>query len=850
MKRLSLVVLIALGMTLMLSANAYGISDIITSQRIYPEIVSIDDNFTFCVLINKDNPCLENTINITYYYYDFSNPSEYQEGELYPLKEYIGRYHFSIGNIPETQTWCTIATAKYYYSFLTQFTCVDNLNEQHYDSTYDYIMSDHIFINTTSKFETERIYGKHVNESLEISVFLDDSSGMNINYTIYNITLGLPYKSETELTKSEGQFKYDFIIPPSVPYGFIEFKASGNGNYGGKFISFAAIPYTAKIYVDEDEVTMGNTIDIALDIALDYGEIKNTVTEITLPNGTKQNINLNHVNTSAKFKIDMQPGNYTIISTIEHSTWEKEKIDNIFNVNEYRLEIDRGVSVYEQADTVKITVGVIDSKNEIVTLTNVDIKIEVPNGGGKNYDEDDTTLVNNYNVVEYIIADDAELGDYTITVDATDEHGLKYSGSETFIVNERDSILEFTLSPDSFYKDIHSFDEVQKQFTIENTGTDTITEIEIDMEVEEFSEFVKLEKKNISLPLEPEDATTFKLIITPDHEDAGRVENGIYPVEMIVTIRNVHKTINVTINVSLTTEISILNESIISDALIDEEHKIYVNIENTGVIPLKQISVSLSGDLAEYESEINNKDELDPNSMDKITINLKPISKEGIYEGVIEIVAQDVAPIELEITLKISKDIKDDIRNLENERMELFDRWSNVDDASKISESIKEDLDELQADINDMDGKYKDGKYTEAKSLLTKIQNKAYEIDEALIKMEATSTICGNFVCDEGEDCNNCYLDCNDYLKCDDNQAKSCNSDDICNPTEDCTCEDCKETDYCSETDDNSNTDTGNRGSTLIIIVVIIAVVIIVVVVATSIVPDDFVEPEHSETYR
>ncbi len=814
MKKLLAVIVITLT-ALMLMSQAHGL-ELIESQRFYPKYVTVGDDFTICVQI-KDNTCQENTIEATYIY-------DMIEGDLFPLQQYIEKYHFNADDLEDTSVWCGKAVGKEEQRVDIRFQCRDHLDQFHMDTNNDDISYGYIHVNLTSKFENERLFGKHVGEILELEAYLQDSDDMDIYYSVYNVTKGIvPFIAEEKMQKIEGQYKANLTIPYDSPYGFIEFRTDYlyYWKFGGKFIPYAAIPYKSEISVDGN-TTMGSTIDLAFGIAVEYGKINSVSTEITLPNWTVQKIYLDHVNTSASYTIPMLPGNYTIESIVDHTTLDGRKTIKNFYVKPYELDIDSGIKVYEQGDTITIKVGVIDSNNTAVNLTDVLVYIQRGYFYFKRYDDEDMSLENRYYKLTHKIEENDTTGEYIVYVGARDEYGLEYYGNKSFTVNKRTRKIEFTLTPPTYNKEIESMNETSYRFTIKNTGTLIMNKININIESLEQDQYIEVKRDNLTEPLKPGNSTTFRVIIRPDED----MENKLYRKNISVTSGKTTEKITVVLDVSLTAEMMILNKTIVTEVLKNKEHKIRITIENAGTRSLTGITASLTGSLKEYVNEITPPQEIVPNSRGYIIISFKPIENENSYNAEVEMGGDNVTSAKAEIKLDVVEDFGSDIDTVDNKRIILVGRLEKLTNTGATGTGIvDQDLTDLQVDISDMRSMYLNGQYSEAKSMLASIQSKADGIDEELTELESSETKCGNGICDSDEDYFTCPADCGE-------SEEGCDYDGECDwDTEDCDCEDCEDEDDCIE--------NGGGGSPILIILVIIIVVIIVAVVATSVVPDD-----------
>ena len=827
MKKIPIVLFIACITALTLLSTAYSIF-IIESQRTYPEVPTVDDDFAFCVQIKKDHPCMENTIQTTYLY-------GLEEGELYPLKEYINRYHFKLDELPQTYIWCGKVTSTNQSGIGTNFTCLDTLNNPRSDYHWNYISNGNIYIYMTSSFENELIFGKDIGEQIEIVTYLEVAGDFDMYYTAYNVSGGIiPFIVREEMTKIEGQYRVNFTIPAESPYGFIVLEVENDFDKGGKFLSYAARPYSSEITVDGDAI-MGKTIDIGLEIDIEYGTVNNVNTIVILPNGTEEVIYLDHINISTEYTIPMRPGNYTIESTINHTIQDDKKTIENFYVKEYELDIDSGIKVYEQEDRITIKVGVINSDDSPIDMEIDSICIgHVEDDDEDCFEDSDMIIENKYYKLVYVVGENAETGEYSVRVSATDEYNLEYTGNESFTVQEKDETLQFRVYPSIFYKKINSMTRSETKYTITNTGTATIEDIIITIDSGELSDYITINKINFMTTVQPGNSTTFKVIIQPDDDMENKLYYGNVSIESDGEIHKIH----VTLDVSLTAEMSLVNKTIEVEALKDKEKNIYVVIENAGTLPLKNITASLTGDLKEYEDKIEPPYEIIPGKRKNIEITLNPISKTGIYKGELEINAVNASGI-VEITVEVIEDFKDKIDDVDGKRKTMNMQLSV---SSGDTRSIEEDLIDLQTDITEMRSYYNNGQYKEAKSMLTGIQSRAERINTALEQLESTEDECGDGVCDDSETCTSCHEDCKNEPECIDTvDDDECDYDDVCDwdDGEGCTCDDCEYEDDCMEDEPN-----GDGGSPILIIIVLIVVVVIVAVIATSVVPDDKVESE------
>ena len=256
-KILSLVFAVGFVLQMMLFSTAYGLTGIIESSRIYPSHITANDKFKVCAQIDKNNPCIKDTIYVSYDY-------GIQTGYMYELMDPASELY-------DLNVWCGTATAKSGVEVISvQFQCKDNLDIEQTDVAVNYLNVGLIFIHTTSKFDDDLIYGKYVNEPLEIVVYVDNPGNVTMTYTIYNSTLGTPIIKDKALQLVEGQFKGIFVIPKNAPTGFIELyvKSKVSSDTGGKFLSYAAIPYNATISLN-GETIMGNMVNASLSINLE-----------------------------------------------------------------------------------------------------------------------------------------------------------------------------------------------------------------------------------------------------------------------------------------------------------------------------------------------------------------------------------------------------------------------------------------------------------------------------------------------------------------------------------------------------------------------------------------------------
>ena len=123
---------------------------------------------------------------------------------------------------------------------------------------------------------------------------------------------------------------------------------------------------------------------------------------------------------------------------------------------------------------------------------------------------------------------------------------------------------------------------------------------------------------------------------------------------------------------------------------------------------------------------------------------------------------------------------------------------------------IEDDIEELQANLNEVDSLFAAGNYSQAKNLLKKLKEDADEIKASVLLLQQSQdpntnedSYCGDGFCDIGESCD---------------------------------CSDCADEEKCNEVPQSGSSNT------FIIIFIVLLVIIGGVILATSIVPDDWQE--------
>lgn len=819
-RMLSLVLAAGFIAQLMLFSTVSGI-DIIQSYRVYPSNATATDYFVVCVQIDKDNLCKKDTMSMSFKYGT-------QTGYLLKLSN-------PFDEASDTSVWCGSPTAKIdTKTVLAEFQCRDSLDNIQTDTRNIPVSVGSILIHTTSKFDDDLIYGKHVNEPLDIVVYVDNPGNSSMTYRGYNFTLGDPIIQDNAMQLVEGQFRGSFVIPPSAPVGFIELNAKSkvSTDAGGKFLSYAAIPYNATIYLSGDTI-MGNRVNVSFGIDLEYGKINSVNTFVYLPNGTSQHINLDHVNTTANYTIPMLPGTYNIESLITHTAMILSIVNKTFVVREYTLDIDSGVKVYNQGDTVQIKTGVIDSKNMPVNST-VEIDIISRTGNKTHITNSMTTVENKYHKASFKLADKAETGIYNISVTATDISNLKYKGSDSFTVNELNEIFRLDLIPHTFYRKITNLTYDTAVFTLSNTGNAVTRNITIGVIPANLSRYIIINSTNIgSLP--PGNSTGLSLVIKP----SGDMINGIYSGNLTVRSNELTDYVAITLEVVLEPKMNIPNKTIALNVLTGAGKDFPVTIENNGYASLLDISANMTGALLQHTNSVSAPASVYANSTGTIIIKLKAISGAGTYNGVLDVRAPNASSETVDIILNVIEDFKTQIDAQDILGTSMEGRLNTLKSSGKDTNSLENDLAGLKTKLINVRNMYGIGQYSEAKSLLSEVSTMANSLDSTIKGIEATVNKCGNGICDDDETCDGCKTDCKDAAKCSENKTidGECNYDGICDSSENCKCEDCTDDEKCQEK-------TGGGGSPILIIVVIIVVVIIAAVIATSIVPDDSQQDE------
>jgi len=818
MKRmLSLVLAAGFIAQLMLFSTASGI-DIIQSYRVYPSNVSATDYFLVCVQIDKDNPCKKDTIDLSYRYGS-------QTGSLLMLQDISDDTH-------DTGVWCGIPTARSETtSVVVEFQCMDSLDNVQTDSRAISIPVSSILIHTTSKFDDDLTYGKHAGEPLDIVVYVDNPSNVSMTYKVYNYTLGNPITQDTALQLIEGQFRGSLVISPSAPVGFIELNAKSrvSQDSGGKFLVYAAMPFNGNISISGDTI-MGNTVNLSLGIDLEYGKINYVDTFVRTPNGTSQHIILDHINRTSNYTIPMLPGTYDIEAHVSHTVLPSI-VNKTFVVREYTLDIDSGVKVYNQGDTVQIKTGVIDSKNMPVNST-VEIDIKSPTGNRTHFTNSMTTIENKYHKVSYKLADKAEVGIYNISITATDIYNMRYSGSDSFTVNELSEIFRFELVPNTFYKKITDLTQETKVFTLSNTGNSITRNITISIIPSNLSRYAMTNDTNID-SLSPGNSTSLSLAIKP----SGDMINGIYSGYLTAKSDEFADNATITLEVLLEPKMNIPNKTFVLNGVTGAAKDLEVTAENKGYAHLQNLSANMTGALLQHTYSVFAPESIYSNSTGTIVVKFKGIPSAGTYNGVLDVRADHAISQKVDITLNVIEDFRAEIDAQDTESTSMEGRISSLKNSGKDTSSIDGDLDTLKTKLSDVRSMYESSQYSEAKLLLSEVSVMAGSLDSAIKGIEAAVNKCGNGLCDADETCDSCNEDCKDSPQCSTTDDKCAYT--TCETADDCSCDQCKDLEICTNTDDNPDNPDEGGGSPILIIVVIIVVVIIAAVIATSIVPDD-----------
>ncbi len=635
----------------------------------------------------------------------------------------------------------------------------------------------------------------------------------DIYYTVRDITTGgIIDQSHNYIMLDEySTYWYDwFEIPENVPVGIIDFiaKETDTGDFlGGSYVIYKARPLYATLIINETSTKIKNVISIELTNTLYYGAITYVDTTIEYPNGTETQITLNETNNyQENFTVPKLTGYYYVQSTITHSTGYAENEYNYFYANPpYNIDITDIRRIYSKGDTVYVSAALVNSTDAAPS------EAEFTFADPENYKlltvkNEDTTVENEYRKAYFTIDSDADVGEYRVDIELTDESGITYEESRYFTVTNSTTTTDLEFSPSSIDLDVDSLDEIKTKITITNEGS-AINDI--DIAVKNLTSYISINTTDLDETLSAGEDTYFYIVVSPDDDiPLGELTSAIE-----ITISGEIYEIPILLNVILSTDFAIENEHSF-EILTGTQETITIPIENNGTSTLKNITADIKGDLKDYVTGTYTP-EIPAGDTEYIEIELVEFTEDGTYTGTINLTIND-ADYSTTLIVTVFDDIADNIEYLNDLRLSMHQAIITLQQEGTYIGDVEESLESLQASINELDSLYASEKYLEAKDLLDTLQTEAGEIETSVTLLQAASMPEDNSDTEESIE-NYC-------------------GDGFCDLGESCDCSDCRYEEQCEEIPSSGSSNT------FIIIFVVLLVIVGGVVIATSIVPDDWDE--------
>ncbi len=785
--------------------------------------------------------------------------------------------HFTIEDIIETQSTTyinvscdsnKIVTATHTSTYING-SC-DDKNKIEVSTWYDYeyLKLGDVNVNVLTESVGKYIYG-NVSEPITFKLnLLDDENNVisgDVNFAIRNYTGEILVKEDMTYDVAESAYVANYTFVRGAPYGFVEFNAYSSGEgYGGEFYYFTTAPYILNQTINDSSETNFSYFlkdQIPINISYDnyYGEIIsiNTTMTIDYDNGSSNTFDLplNVTDTYHVYNVPGDsPGNYTLTTTVYHSTGDNKAYVKNIRVDGFTLKISTD-PFWEVGDNITFSAWIEDRRGDppVVVASSAVFTLSTPSGQNT-----ELTTVNTSEYKQkanYQTTNTTSMGYYTIKVSSIDTYGHNYYGEYMFSIGGiySNQFIEINV-PDRFT--INSSGNHSVNITVKNIKDQKLYDLTAHEENE--TDYIDVNMSETDVDINASESTEILIVITPDG-----LSNGNYE-------RVIHVEINDnTIDVPVLFTVDLNPKAFVSNRYFDNSSfdiTMFKGITTQEVVMIKNIgdrdmdipSIHFLGD-----DMIGNVTAVQPASNlyinDSTNVALKfDFDTAGDYEGELWVSSPNLPDQGYNITIHVLEGSSGEVSVL-SDRLALI---GNSRDALEFNATTNDlnlnfsTVDEMIINATNLRSyilsKYVNPENAEmVKDNITQLEDMLSDIDDELDDIEMTYSIllkpkAGDSVCDASESCSS--SDCKNERRCIVEQVEK--EETVCgdgtcafNEGECDTCpSDCGDDRFCaalSQPTDDKPTSSG--GFPVGIVVGVVVLLVIAVIIATSLVPDDAV---------
>jgi lipopolysaccharide export LptBFGC system permease protein LptF len=402
-------------------------------------------------------------------------------------------------------------------------------------------------------------------------------------------------------------------------------------------------------------------------------------------------------------------GNYTIEVIADSVKKSKTIYVNAFDLN---------ININNQTRNVTISISVTDKYGSIV---NVDLTVNItsPKGETNNYYFENDGSVSLSHYVK-------ESGEYTLSVNAIDAYGRSLSKTERFSFRFRPNI---TFIPENITEVVYGPINLTKMVSIFNDGSDVVTNVNI-TKSGVIEGWIELENTSLG-EIQPNESKILRFNVSvPD------VEKGEYTGVIKFLFDSEEYVLSINILMKYPGNLSVEPKYWRGWFLRGQSKTIQFFLSNSGRGEVVIESISVSGDLKERTSIVEQPSKIDPGMNESLKLeiradvmiedlteelsgNLKIVTDQGVYYPLISLrvtvvkdlreeadrLSQELEGLESNITL-LEKTVdvstmKNSLMNIRSDLNRVRNLYSqeNYEDAVTLYESVESDVEKLKTDV-------------------------------------------------------------------------------------------------------------------------------------------------------
>ena len=717
-------------------------------------------------------------------------------------------------------------------------------------------------INMLSNSTSGYIYG-NVSDTIIFKLNMLDYNDTVLNgdvdYAVRNSTGDILVKDDMTYDTQMSAYVANYTFDRYAPFGFVEFNAySPDEGYGGIMYYLQVEPYRFNLTInnsDEINHTYFLKDQIPINISYDnyYGEIIsiNTTFKIGYDNESSETIDLplNMTDTSFIYNVPGDaPGNYTLESTVYHSTGENKTYRRNIIVEGFHLNINTD-PFWEVGDDIIFSAWIEDRRLDMPVIVSSTATFMLTTPASQNIQLASVNTTDYKQKSNYQTSNTTAMGYYTIKVSATDIYDHNYYGEYRFSVGGvySNQFIEVNV-PDRLT--INTTGNYTVNITVKNIKGQKIYDMNAHEENDTLYIYVNSSEE---IDINASESANILINITPDN-----LENGEY--EEIIHIEVGDDTLEMPllfdIDLNPKTEIANrnFNNSIFDITMFKKiTWQEVVTINNIGYREMKMPRIYFLGEgLINNVTAIQPASDLGINESTNVEVRFD-FDTADTYTGELWVSGSNFKDQGYNITIIVLEGLSDEVMIL-SDNIALAGNRRNILEfnASKNDMNLNfTTLDEMILNATNMRSYilsiYVDPEnYEMVRDNITQLDGMLSDIEDELEDMEKSYELlikpkAGDGKCDASESCSS--PDCTNEKRCIPDDKNVC-GDSICS-VDDNECimcpADCPEA-MCEAllnpdtTDDNTN---AGGGSILWIVIIVVIVLVIGVILATSLVPDD-----------